>query len=138
MGMYEVCAKCGHVGRYNYVDKTFAVIASSGKEAAAIVRDYPRVKHNHKDAIRYVEPIDSTRYAEIIAANAQDPYFFCHSVQEQRRMCNMNQDIRRDPEARRCVSERTKGYRGRPRETVKRESSAILLKQYYNEERKVC
>ena len=51
MGMYEVCAKCGHVGRYNYVDKIFAVKASSGKEAAAKVRNFPRVKHDHKDAI---------------------------------------------------------------------------------------
>jgi len=84
MEMYEVCAKCGHVGRNYYVDKIFAVKAESGKEAAAIVRNLPRVKHDHKDAIRYVEVIDESRFEEIRKTNSEDPYFSCKNIQEQR------------------------------------------------------
>lgn len=89
MYMYEVCAKCGHVGRDNYIDKVFAIRAKDGKEAAAIVRQKPRVKHHHKDAIRYVKKIDADRYREILAMLAEDPYMYCHSIQEQRARCEM-------------------------------------------------
>lgn len=84
MNMYEVCAKCGHVGRDYYVEKTFAVKAESAKEAAAVVRWFPRVKHHHKDAIRFVTEVDVSRYTEIITANSEDAYFHCKNVQEQR------------------------------------------------------
>lgn len=84
MEMYEVCAKCGHVGRNYYVDKIFAVKADSGKEAASMVRNFPRVKHDHKDAIRYVVMIDEVRFEEIIDTNSKDPYFQCKNIQEQR------------------------------------------------------
>ena len=47
---YRVKAKCGHVGRNNYIVKNFYVVASSGKEAAHKVRYFPRVKHDRKDA----------------------------------------------------------------------------------------
>ena len=55
---YKVLAKCGHVGRHRYITKWFYVKASSGKEAAYIVRYKPRVKHDHKDAIREVVSIN--------------------------------------------------------------------------------
>ena len=84
MKYYEVKAKCGHVGRKYYVLKTFAVKAEDGKEAARIVRNIPRVKHHHKDAIREVNEIDILKYWEIIENNKKDPYFFCHSVQDRR------------------------------------------------------
>ena len=89
MYMFEVCAKCGHVGRNYYVDKIFVVRASSGKEAARVVRNFPRVKHHHKDAIRYVIRIDEARYWEVRRMNDMDPYFFCHSIQEQRQTCEI-------------------------------------------------
>ena len=89
MYMYEVCAKCGHVGKNNYVDVIFAVRAASGKEAARVVRAFPRVKHHHKDAIRYVIQIDEARYWEIRNENNSNPYFLCHSIQEQRRTCEI-------------------------------------------------
>ena len=89
MYMYEVCAKCGHVGRNYYVDKIFAVRASNGREAARIVRNFPRVKHHHKDAIRYVVQIDEARFFEIHRINDEDPYFHCHNIQEQRQMCKI-------------------------------------------------
>jgi len=89
MYTFEVCAKCGHVGRDYYVDKIFAVRAESAKEAASIVRNFPRVKHHHKDAIRYVIRIDEARYWEIRQTNNVDPYFLCHNIQEQRLMCTI-------------------------------------------------
>lgn len=89
MYMFEVCAKCGHVGRNYYVDKIFVVRASNGKEAARVVRNFPRVKHHHKDAIRYVIRIDEARYWEIRNMNDKDPYFTCHSIQEQRMNCTI-------------------------------------------------
>lgn len=133
MGMYEVCAKCGHVGRNNYVDKIFAVVASNGKEAAAKVRNFPRVKHDHKYAIRYVESIDSARFAEIVSENHLDPFFLCRNVQEQRQMCHMDLDIHYDTEIRRYRKERSEEHHGRPRERIKRASSSELLYSYYSE-----
>lgn len=85
--MYEVLAKCGHVGKNKYILKTFAVEADSGSLAATIVRNTPRVKHHHRDAIRQVTLIDTPRYLEIVEENEKDPYFRCHSVQEQRKLC---------------------------------------------------
>ena len=84
MKMYEVQAKCGHVGREKYVLKSFAVLAENGREAASITRGLPRVKHHHKDAIRGVKEIDLDRYQEIRITNRMDPYFSCHCVQDQR------------------------------------------------------
>ena len=87
MKMYEVCAKCGHVGKNNYVDKVFAVYAESGRSAAAKVRQIPRVKHHHTDAIRYVREIDMLRFNQIIEDNQLDLFFTSHNIQEQRRNC---------------------------------------------------
>lgn len=105
---YEVIAKCGHVGRNNYVLKSFAVEAESAVEAAAVARSLPRVKHHHKDAIRSVCEIDDARYYEIIEMQRYDPYFHCSCVQEQRALCT---DLEILPEIRReripTIQERT-------------------------------
>lgn len=85
--MYEVIAKCGHVGRNQYVLKTIPVIATSGVEAAAMIRELPRVKHDHPDAIREVRIIDAPRYWELTKVYQDDPYFKCRSIQEQRALC---------------------------------------------------
>ena len=82
--MFEVEAKCGHVGRKYYTIKSFPVRATSAKEAAAIVRTWPRVKHHQKDAILSVKEITLERYEEIVALNHEDPYFVCTNVQEHR------------------------------------------------------
>ena len=65
INFYEVIAKCGHVGKKHYIPIKFAVKAETGEEAAKIVRDFSRVKHNHKDAILSVAKIDYERYLEI-------------------------------------------------------------------------
>lgn len=89
MKMYEVSAKCGHVGMNYYIVKTFAVMTESRKEAAAQVKAFPRVKHDRKDAIISVVEIDQFRYMEIRESNRHDPYFSCTSIQEQRALCRI-------------------------------------------------
>lgn len=106
---YEVIAKCGHVGRKHYIPIKFAVFAGNGKEAAKIVRQFPRVKRDHKDAILNVNKIDYERFLEIIKMNNEDPYLKCHSRHEQKLINNLvdrlevdlhNQRIKYDKKAR--------------------------------------
>ena len=84
LSLFAVVAKCGHVGRDFYAEKTFAIQAENGRCAAAIVRRFPRVKHHHKDAILRVEKISRERHDEIKRQNHADPFFQCKCVQDQR------------------------------------------------------
>ena len=86
---FEVICKCGHVGRKFYIPIKFAVCTTDGKEAARIARLYPRVKHNHKNAILSVKEISYDTYLEINKRNKEDPYLQCHSKHEQKRRCNL-------------------------------------------------
>ena len=86
---FMVIAKCGHVGRKNYIPVKFAVVAESGKEAAKKVRQFSRVKHDHKDAILDVRCITLEEFLEIIEINGNDPYLKCHSRQEQNLIINL-------------------------------------------------
>lgn len=86
---FMVIAKCGHVGKKNYIPVKFAVVAESGKEAAKKVRQFPRVKHNHKDAILDVRCITLEEFLEIRKMNENDPYLKCHSRQEQNLIVNL-------------------------------------------------
>ena len=87
MKYYQVEAKCGHVGRNNYILKKFYVRAINGKEAASKVRKFPRVKHHHKDAIRSVEDISYEEYLNGLNERSNDEYFLVHSSSEQREKC---------------------------------------------------
>ena len=93
---FEVIAKCGHVGRNKYIPIKFAVEAESGKDAAAMVREFPRVKHNHKDAILSVTKIDYVRYLEINAVNDNNPYLKCKSKYEQRIIVGLDEQLEED------------------------------------------
>lgn len=93
---YEVIAKCGHVGKKHYLPVKFAVIAENGKEAAKIVRQFPRVKHDHKDAILNVNKIDYERFQEIIEINHNDPYLKCQSRQKQKLVDNLEERLKND------------------------------------------
>lgn len=93
---YEVIAKCGHVGKKHYVPVKFAVIAKDGKEAAKMVRQFPRVKHDHKDAILNVNKIDYERYLEIVKMNNNDSYLKCHSRHEQKLIDNLEERLEVD------------------------------------------
>ncbi len=92
MNCYGVLAKYGHVVRNKYLLKWFYVKASSKREAAFKVRQMPRVKHGHKDAIRAVDLIDLRTYIEGKIAVAGDLYFSVHSSTEQRRLNVINAD----------------------------------------------
>jgi hypothetical protein len=84
MEFFEVTAKCGHVGKGQYYEGLFYVRAESGRAAAALVRQNPRVKHDHKDAILGVLKIGCMEFKLGQAAYRNNPYFNCHSVQDQR------------------------------------------------------
>ena len=88
---FMVIAKCGHVGRQNYIPIKFAVVAESRKEAAQVVRCFGRVKHDHKDAILDVKEIDYIEYCEIKKSNDEDPYLRCHSKYEQKQIANLEE-----------------------------------------------
>lgn len=90
---YKVVAKCGHVGRNNYIPVQFAVIALNGKEAAKKVRDYTRVKHNHKDAILNCTEISYADYLELLDINSKDEYLRCVNIQQQRKIENFSERI---------------------------------------------
>lgn len=84
MGFFEVTAKCGHVGRGQFYMGMFYVRAESRSEAAALVRQKPRVKRHHKDAILSVVNIGYNEYITGQEAYKTNPYFNCKSRQEQR------------------------------------------------------
>lgn len=86
MNYYRVLSKCGHVGRNNYILKNLYIKANDGKEAAKKARETPRVKHNHKDAIREVEEINLKEYIKGLSIINADDYFNVHNKQEQIRM----------------------------------------------------
>ncbi|MCH5155223.1 MAG: hypothetical protein J1F69_01315 [Clostridiales bacterium] len=81
---YEVQAKCGHVGRGRFFRGTFYVRAYTGREAAAIVRRLPRVKHDHKDAIFSVRRIDKEKYDAGRIERRQNMFYSCVNIQQQR------------------------------------------------------
>lgn len=96
---FKVKAKCGHVGRNNYIEKFFYVVAGSGKEAAYSVRFLPRVKHDRKDAILSVEKISKEEYELGVKSFKTDMYFHVSNSTNQRLVGAVNpQEIKREPE----------------------------------------
>ena len=81
---YEVLAKCGHVGRKNYIIKKFFIKADSAKDAATKIRWTPRVKHHHRDAIRMVREITYKEYILGKKTMQSDKYFQVKNSTEQR------------------------------------------------------
>ncbi len=93
---YKVVCKCGHVGKKHYIPVQFAVKAENGREAAKKARDFPRVKHQHKDAILDVVKLEYEEYLELLELNTNDSYLNCHSKQEQNRLCDLTEIIKDD------------------------------------------
>ncbi len=87
MKYYRVLVKKAHCGRNKYILDTIPVTATSASEASRIARDCPRVKHDHKDAIRCVTEISFAQYTQELIAYKNNPYNQCKSIQEQRRLC---------------------------------------------------
>ena len=84
MKYFKVLAKCGHVGRNKYILKWFYVKAESGEDAARDVRNTPRVKHHHKDAIRDVMEITLDEYFTGKKLMLNDKYFQVHNRSDSR------------------------------------------------------
>ena len=87
---FEVQAMCGHVGKRKYITISFPVAADNGREAAEITRRFPRVKHNHKNAILSVKEITFESYLQLKQTNAQDPYLMCKNIQQQRQIADLD------------------------------------------------
>ena len=125
---YAVDAKCGHVGKNNYIVKTFYVEADSGKDAAKIVRAKPRVKHDQKDAIRKVRKITLDEYSFGVEAMKEDPYFNVYNSSDQRRF-ELDGIIREDFFEE--VRERQVQFKLRKWKLIEKESRRMLLGAYY-------
>ena len=100
MDYYKVLAKCGHVGKNNYILKWFYLKTLSGKDAAKIVRFKPRVKHYHKDAIREVLKINQDEYINGMKIMTNDMYFKVNNSSEQKlyQCIGIDEVIREDKE----------------------------------------
>lgn len=99
MNYYRVKAKCGHVGRNNYIPKTFYIKAEDGKEAASKVRKIPRVKHGKKFAVLETKKITKEEYLEGIRINKEDLFLKVACVQQQRVLCpNLEEEIIKEEE----------------------------------------
>ena len=84
MKYFMVTAKFGHVGRNNYFKGFLFLKANTGKEAARIARNCPRVKHGQKDAIIGVQEIDFLSFENGRKANHSIHYYTCKNIQEQK------------------------------------------------------
>lgn len=93
---FAVETKCGHVGKYKCIFIWFAVNAESAKAAAAKARNFKRVKHHHKDAIRRVLEISFEEYSLLQLANSSDPYLQCKNIQQQREIEDLKVRIEAD------------------------------------------
>jgi hypothetical protein len=81
---FKVTAKCGHVGKGNYVPVAFAVKAESRSAASQKVMTYHRVKKQLNDAIISCEEIDRDSYKELVQANKEFKYLQCKCNRQQR------------------------------------------------------
>lgn len=97
MKYYIVTAKCGHVGKGYYIPIDFPVRAESKTEAAKIARNFPRVKHHHKDAILNCREVSFEEYNKIRKKNQSDTYLLCHSSTDQRLFCDIEDRIIKEP-----------------------------------------
>jgi len=90
---YIVTAMCGHVGKGHAILKDLPVWASDARQAAAIARYIPRVKHNYKMAIVAVRRVDYFEYLKQIEINSADPYFRVQNKREQFAACGKLETI---------------------------------------------
>jgi hypothetical protein len=98
MPFFKVSAKCGHVGKGNFILIDFAVNCETKKEAAERARFFPRVKHDHRDAIVCVEEINREEFEQILETNENDPYLRCGSKHEQNSLDLSNRIQHETPE----------------------------------------
>lgn len=110
---FKVTCKCGHTGsRKYYIPITFAVRAMNGKEAAAIARQIPRCKHDHKDCIQKVEECSYDEFVELYKNNKLNPYLNCTCIQDQK-LLHIEDQFVEDPH---YVDERENKYEDEERD----------------------
>ena len=129
MDYFKVVAKCGHVGRKKCIWITFATMAENGKEAAKRVRDFKRVKHDHKDVIASVTKITFEEFVEIKNQNDADPYLHCKNVQEQRKIPDFDKRVVDDKRELRVEKQTDKTFRRKLIEIATYEAE-LALKSY--------
>ena len=132
---FKVLAKCGHVGKNFYIEKWFYVRADNGKDAAKVVRNKPRVKHNHKDAIRQVIQIEYDEYINGIKIMKSDMYFKAQNIQEQK-LYNCIKEDEVYPEEKPVKRKKDKSVKTRQRlkhELIDREMKKIVRGKSYGE-----
>ncbi len=97
MKYYEICVKCGHVGKNNYYKGTIYISAENGRDAAKAARKFPRVKHDRKDAVLSVNEITYDEFVEGRKSVHDSPYWTCVNIQEQRmRLPEFESEIERE------------------------------------------
>lgn len=100
----KVLAKCGHVERHKYISIVFAVLAENGNEASKKVRQFPRIKHNHKDAILRCDKIILEQFLQIKEINNNEPYLCCKSTHEQKKIFDLQYKLEDDYQNRKIHS----------------------------------
>lgn len=86
---YLVTAKCGHLGRSNYIPISFPVRSLNMKEASNIARMIPRVKKHHIDVILGIEQVSYERFQKQILINNEDPYLQLTNSRDQKRVYHL-------------------------------------------------
>ena len=79
---YLVYAKCGHVGKGNYLEVAFPVYAKTAHDAAQIVLKRPKVKKHLKNAITSVEEINYEDYLNELESFKNNEYIKAHSKKD--------------------------------------------------------
>lgn len=131
---YKVTAKCGHVGRNNYIEKDFFVKADSGRDAALIVRYKPRVKHDRKDAILSVIQITLEEFVIGREKMKNDLYFRIRNSREQRLLNFINPDeIKRECQHIRYAKARDKEYHLKRSRIMENQSKQIVEEAFYGQ-----
>ena len=125
---FEVKAKCGHVGKHNYVIKIFYTRANCAKDAAKKIRYAPRVKHDRKDAILEVREIDYLDYKNGVQKNKDDEYFNIHNSSDQKRITI--EEIFRE-ERFEINQERDVSFKRKKWQILERETKKMLLGEAY-------
>lgn len=92
---YKVRAKCGHVGKNNFIEVDFPQTAINKRQAAELVRWKSRVKHHAKDAIISVTRINKQEYIDLKENNPSQDYLSCNNPQEQRAI-DLNNKIKKE------------------------------------------
>ena len=77
-----VLAKCGHVGRGNYIEVIFPIYAESAHEAAQIALKRPKVKKHLKNAITNVVEVEYDEYRNQLDEFNDNEYVKSHTKKE--------------------------------------------------------